>query len=112
MNRTVTTSISYLGKRTGLPRTCRAPSARLGDDFVLRVRHPEELRWWRNFLSPWPVTVVQPGRMIHGTGHVVSGESEEGRQLSTAYFSRYRNSRPRAVPKAQETLTFVRVMPR
>lgn len=106
------TFVSYLGKRTGQPRSCRVRAAMLGHDLVIRVGHPDERRWWRNFLSPWPITVLRAGHVVQGTARAVCGESEEGGQLGAAYFSRYHVSRRHPDRSSPERLTFIRVTPR
>lgn len=77
MNEPIPTSISYLGRRSGLPQHCRVYCDSTGNEFVLHVGRPDEARWWRNFLSPWPVTVIEPDRMVQGTGLAQCSEDEE-----------------------------------
>ena len=105
-------TVRYLGRRTGLPRSCRVRVARVDGSFVIRVGRPEEKRWWRNFMSPWPVALYHAGRLIHGTGVAVGGASEEGARLAGAYFSRYHVSSRHPEQTSRERLTFVRVTPR
>lgn len=77
MEQPVSTSIEYLGKRTGLPQHCRVRADACGDEFILHVDRPDDSRWWRNFFSCWPVTVVQDGHVVHGTGLVTCRGDEE-----------------------------------
>lgn len=106
------TIVRYLGRRTGLPRSCPVRVARIDGGYVIRVGRPEERRWWRNFMSPWPVTLCEGDRIIHGTGVAVGGASEEGTRLAGAYFSRYHVSGRHPERTSRDRLTFVRVTPR
>lgn len=106
------TFVSYLGKRSGLPRSLRVRAAVLDGDLVIRVGRPNERRWWRNFLSPWPITVLRAEHVMHGTGRAVCGDSEEGARLGAAYYSRYRVSRRHPDCTSPDRLTFIRVTPR
>lgn len=82
----------YRGRRTGLRHELPVRYATTGQGYVVRVGRPEAKRWWRNFSDPWPLTVVVRGRSVDATGHVVAGETDEGTELATAFFARYRGS--------------------
>ena len=84
--------IAYRGRRTGLRHELPVRYAATELGYVVRIGRPEAKRWWRNFSEPWPLTVVVQGRSIDATGHVVPGESDEGTELATAFFERFRGS--------------------
>ena len=68
-------TVRYLGRRSGLPHTLEVESASEGDSLVIRVHDPDASRWWRNFWTPWPLTLVDRGRMLHCSGEVVAEET-------------------------------------
>ncbi len=84
--------ISYRGRRTGLVHELPVRYAAAGPGYVVRIGRPEAKRWWRNFIEPWPLTVVVRGRSVAAIGRVVQGESDEGTELAAGYFARYRGS--------------------
>ncbi|HXN00381.1 MAG TPA: hypothetical protein VN973_00655 [Candidatus Dormibacteraeota bacterium] len=71
-------TIRYLGRRSGLPRTLDVEPEAEGDMLLIRVNDPASSRWWRNFWTPWPLTLVDRGRMLHCSGEVVAEESSAG----------------------------------
>jgi hypothetical protein len=86
--------VVYRGRRTGIERRFPVGYATAGDEVVILVGRAEAKMWWRNFLTPWPITLVLRGRTVHGTGLVVRGDSDEVVRMARHYFSRYpRNER-------------------
>ncbi|HEX9097761.1 MAG TPA: hypothetical protein VF990_16865 [Candidatus Dormibacteraeota bacterium] len=71
-------TIRYLGRRSGLPHTLEVEPESEGDTLVIRVHDPASSRWWRNFWTPWPMTLVDRGRMFHCSGEVVAEETGAG----------------------------------
>ena len=84
--------ISYRGRRTGLLHELPVRYASAPHGYVVRIGRPEAKRWWRNFSEPWPLTAVIRGTAIPAIGHVIPGDSDQGTELATAYFGRYRGS--------------------
>jgi len=84
--------ISYRGRRTGLLHELPVRYASTAHGFIVRIGRPEAKRWWRNFSEPWPLTAVIRGTAIPAIGHVIPGDSDQGTELATAYFGRYRGS--------------------
>ena len=117
--------VRYRGRKTGIERTFPVGFATAGDDLVILVGRAEAKTWWRNFLAPWPITVVRQGRSIGATGVAVRGETDEGLRLARAYFDRYPRRAPAlglrieyggvpdpdAIRSASSALIFVRVRP-
>jgi hypothetical protein len=81
--------VRYRGRKTGIERTFPVGYAATGDQVVILVGAAEAKTWWRNFVAPWPITLVLRGRTVRGTGLVVKGESDEGVRLARCYFGRY-----------------------
>lgn len=68
--------LSYQGRRTGRTITLPLRYAVSGDGWACFTS--DDAKWWRNFESPRPVTVVVAGRTIQGIGstqRVTAGES-------------------------------------
>lgn len=101
----------YLGRRSGLPHAVRVRCAKIDEGLVMRVSRPEHRRWWRNFLTPWPITVVEGDRLVHATGEVVAGASDDGRQLAAAYFESFPIPPRHARGYDADRLLFVRARP-
>ena len=96
--------VKYRGRTTGVERCFPVGYARQDGEVVILVGRADAKTWWRNFLTPWPVTLVIGGHTVQGTGRVVDGESEEGARLSRVYFLRFPGR-----ARAANGLTFVRV---
>ncbi len=75
-------TVRYLGRRSGLPHTIAVETESAGDTFVIRVEDPATSRWWRNFWTPWPLTLVDHGQLIHCSGEVVSEETGSAEQAA------------------------------
>jgi hypothetical protein len=71
-------TIRYLGRRSGLPHALDVEPEPDGATLVIRVHDPASSRWWRNFWTPWPLTLVDRGRMLHCSGEVVAEETGAG----------------------------------
>jgi len=84
-----TAVLVYRGRRTALTRELPVRYAQADGGYVVLVGRPEQKRWWRNFTTPWPLTVVARGRAVAVEGTLVSGDSEEGLRLAGAYFARF-----------------------
>jgi hypothetical protein len=71
-------TVRYLGRRSGLPHALEVQPESDGDSLVIRVNDPASSRWWRNFWTPWPLTLVDRERMFHCSGEVVAEDSGTG----------------------------------
>ncbi|HYM50507.1 MAG TPA: hypothetical protein VET65_08010 [Candidatus Limnocylindrales bacterium] len=68
-------TIRYLGRRSGLPHTLVVDPEPAGEAFMIRVDDPATTRWWRNFWTPWPLTLVDRDHLVHCSGEVVREEA-------------------------------------
>lgn len=105
-------TLSYLGRRSGLPHRLRVRSAKVGEEFVIRVSNPSERRWWRNFLSPWPITIQDGNQVLHASGAVAIVGSPEAERAETAFFARYPVSPRHERAYDRQQLLFLCVKPR
>ena len=81
--------LTYKGRKTGYQRSLPVQYAVHGTDFVVYVGQSSRKKWWRNFQSEWPISVVRKGRRIASIGRVVEPGSDEAVELATSYFHRH-----------------------
>ncbi|NEW43249.1 hypothetical protein GV794_05175 [Nocardia cyriacigeorgica] len=66
------TELRYTGIRTRRDIALPVGYARRGDEVVVRVSRPEAKTWWRNFVTPAPLSLWIDGRWRHGTARVLA----------------------------------------
>jgi hypothetical protein len=74
----------YTGRRSGREYVLPVQYACQGERLVVLPQGAESKKWWRNFLSPRPVTLRLKGRLRDGTARVVHPDDpawEEDRRL-------------------------------
>lgn len=83
--------IRYTGRRSGRQITTPTQYARVGDDVVILVGHPERKVWWRNFREEGPIEVLLQRRWQPRSARAVVGadEPEEAAPLLEAYLERF-----------------------
>ena len=92
--------VRYVGRASGCPRRLPVNAEPFGDGYLIRVGRPEQKKWWRNFVSPWPVELVRGGRRIRGSAVVVPGTTGNGQRIAADYFLRHHGAARRAgLPK-------------
>ena len=66
-----TIELGYTGRRSGTAYTLPLQYARAGDRLVLAPQGAQAKMWWRNFMTPRPVTVRLRGHVHDATAQVV-----------------------------------------
>jgi hypothetical protein len=87
--------VRYEGRRSRRPITTPTQYARLGDDVVIMVGHPERKTWWRNFETERDLEVLIRRTWLPMRGLIVRGADapEAAVPLLDAYLARF----PRAI---------------
>jgi hypothetical protein len=82
--------VRYDGRRSGRTITTPTQYARLGENVVILVGHPERKTWWRNFESERDLDVMVRRKWLPMRGQVVRGADERDRAapLLDAYRAR------------------------
>ena len=83
--------VRFEGRRSGRTITTPTQYARMGDDVVILVGHPDHKTWWRNFETERDVDVLVRGTWLRLRARVVRGSDEPGsaRPLLDAYLRRF-----------------------
>jgi hypothetical protein len=83
--------VRYDGRRSGRTITTPTQYARLREDVVILVGHPERKTWWRNFESERDLDVMVRRKWLPMRGQVVRGADERDRAapLLDAYLARF-----------------------
>jgi hypothetical protein len=83
--------VRYEGHRSGRTITTPTQYARMGEDVVILVGHPERKTWWRNFEAEREVDLLVRGAWLRLRARVVRGSDEPGvaRPLLDAYLHRF-----------------------
>jgi hypothetical protein len=82
--------VRYNGRRSGLPRQLPVGAESYRGGWLILVGRPGEKRWWRNFTEPAPIELVRGRTVASGSGVVVLGGSERGREIAADYLARHR----------------------
>lgn len=77
--------LRYLGRSSGRRITLPVAFARVGDTAVVRVAGADATCWWRNFTTPYAVSIRLDGRWVSGVGHVAYPTSLEHEELAAYY---------------------------
>lgn len=77
--------LRYRGRRSGRRLALPVAYARVADTAVVRATRSDATRWWRNFVTPYAVSIRLDGRWVTGVGHVVYPTSLEHEELSAYY---------------------------
>jgi hypothetical protein len=83
--------IRYEGRHSGRTITTPTQYARLGDEVVIMVGHPERKTWWRNFETGRDLEVLVRRTWLPLRGRVVRGAEEPAvaARLLDAYLARF-----------------------
>jgi hypothetical protein len=83
--------VRYEGRRSGRRITTPTQYARLGDDVVIMVGHPEHKTWWRNFETERDLEVLVRRNWLPLRGRIVRGADlpEVAAPLLEAYLARF-----------------------
>ena len=83
--------VRYEGRRSGRMITTPTQYARMGEDVVILVGHPERKTWWRNFETERDVEILVRRTWLRLRARVVRGSEEPGtaRPLLDAYLDRF-----------------------
>lgn len=100
--------VRYIGHRSGIEHRFPVRYALAGDDYVVLVGHARRRRWWRNFTSNRPISLVVRGRDVPGSGAVVMAGDLDYDRLAGAYVRRFPGAAHRL---AEEPGVFVRIEP-
>lgn len=90
--------VRYEGRRSGRTFVTPTQYARMGNDVVIMVGHPERKSWWRNFETAHDLDVLVRGRWLPLRGRVVRGADDPAvaARLLDAYLERF--------PRAERSL--------
>jgi deazaflavin-dependent oxidoreductase (nitroreductase family) len=86
----VAIELRYAGRRSG--RQYVLPVQYAGDEqrLIVAPQGAESKTWWRNFLTPQPVTVRLKGRLRNGTARVVRPDDPAWNDEKRLYERRYK----------------------
>jgi hypothetical protein len=69
--------VTVTGRKSGKRFTIPVGYQRRGDQIVVLVSRKYTKQWWRNYRTPWPITVFTRGESHEGTAEVVPEDSPE-----------------------------------
>lgn len=82
--------LRYTGRRSGRQYVVPVQYARDEQRLVVVPQGAESKAWWRNFLTPQPVTVRLKGRLRDGTARVVRPDDPAWNDEKRLYERRYK----------------------
>ena len=88
-------AIRYRGRRSGAEFTTPTQYARLGDEVIILVGHPDTKTWWRNFQEGHDLELLLDRTWVPMRGRAVIGADapEEIAPLLEAYLARFPSAR-------------------
>lgn len=69
--------VTVTGRKSGKTFTIPVGYQHKGDHIIVLVSRAKTKRWWRNYRTPWPITVHARGQTQKGTGVLVSAQAPE-----------------------------------
>jgi hypothetical protein len=69
--------LTVTGRRTGHRRTFPVGYQLVGDRIIILASEAHKKRWWRNYRTPAPATVLVRGKELTGTGRLLEPGGEE-----------------------------------
>lgn len=85
--------LSYVGRRSGKTYALPLQYARTGNRLVLAPQGAESKTWWRNFMTPRPVTVRLRGAVHQATAQVVRPGDPSWEADRAVYAARWKRQR-------------------
>ena len=82
--------LRYAGRRSGREYVLPVQYARDGERLIVVPQGAESKTWWRNFLTPQPVSVRLRGRLRPAVARVVEPEGPQWEKDRQAYEARWR----------------------
>jgi deazaflavin-dependent oxidoreductase (nitroreductase family) len=89
--------LRYTGRRSGRQYVLPVQYARAEERLVVVPQGAESKTWWRNFLTPQPVSVRLNGRLRDGIARVVHPDDAEWEEDRRVYELRWRRLAGRVV---------------